>query len=180
MTRGMPGFLNVLAPDDALNVLRERLDPRVEEESVATPDALGRVTAEDVRSPEGLPSFPRSTMDGFSVRSADTFGASEGLPAYLEVRGEIPMGTASQIDLSPGQAAKAYTGGMLAGGADAVVMVEHTQSVDANTIACLIFQDGSRPAALGIFTSVSKRKAESANAYTERDGRYWVCIPVTA
>jgi molybdopterin molybdotransferase len=133
----MPGFFNVLAPDDALKVLRERLDPSVAKEPMATHEALGRVTSEDVRSPEDLPSFPRSTMDGFSVRSADTFGASEGLPAYLEVQGEIPMGTASKIDLSPGQAAKAYTGGMLAGGADAVVMVEHTQSVDANTIEVL-------------------------------------------
>ena len=76
-------------------------------------------------------------MDGFSVRSADTFGASEGLPAYLDVVGEVPMGQAPAIELVSGQAARAYTGGMLAGGADAVVMVEQTQAVDETTIEVL-------------------------------------------
>ena len=69
-------------------------------------------------------------MDGVSVRARDTFGATEGLPAYLEVVGEVPMGEAPDRSVGPGQAVHAYTGGMLAQGADAVVMVEHTQRVD--------------------------------------------------
>ena len=139
----MPEFFNVLAPEAALEVLLQHLSPNVDPELIATSDALGRVTAEDIRSPEDLPAFPRSTMDGFSVRSSDTFGASEGLPAYLEVVGEVLMGRAAQVSLSPGQAAKAYTGGMLAKGADAVVMVEQTQPVDESTIEVV------RPVALG-------------------------------
>jgi molybdopterin molybdotransferase len=111
--------------------------PNVETEPIATFEALGRVTAQDILSPEDLPAFPRSTMDGYSVRAGDTFGASEGLPAYLEVVGEVSMGRASQISLAPGQAAGAYTGGMLAKGADAVVIVEHTQPADDNTIEVL-------------------------------------------
>ena len=133
----MPKFFNVLPPDQALQVLKQHLSPDVETESIATSDALGRVIAEDIPSPEDLPAFSRSTMDGFSVRAADTFGASEGLPAYLEVMGEVSMGRASRISLAPGQAAKAYTGGMLATGADAVVIVEHTQSAGENTIEVL-------------------------------------------
>ena len=130
----MSEFLNLLAPDEAVRVLRDRLSPRVESEVVLTAEALGRVTASDIRSPEDLPAFPRSTMDGFSLRSSDTFGASEGVPAYLDVVGEVPMGQQSQLALSAGQAALAYTGGMLAGGADAVIMVEHTQPVGDSTI----------------------------------------------
>jgi molybdopterin molybdotransferase len=73
-------------------------------------------------------------MDGFSVRAADTFGASEGLPAYFTVVGEVPMGATATVKLGMGEADVAYTGGMLAHEADAVVMVEHTQQVNDNTI----------------------------------------------
>ena len=133
----MPEFFNVVEPEAALQVLREHLSPVVDSELIATSDSLGRVTAGEVLSPEDLPPFPRSTMDGYSVRSSDTFGASEGLPAYLDVVGEVPMGRASALSVSPGQAAEAYTGGMLAGGADAVLMVEHTQRADESTIEVL-------------------------------------------
>ena len=133
----MPAFFNVLAPNDALKLLLDRLPPLPDTELVPTQDALDRVCAEDIESPEDLPSFPRSTMDGFSVRSHDTFGASEGLPAYLDVVGEVPMGRTAEIELSSGQAAKTYTGGMLAKGADAVVMVENTQPVDGGSIEVL-------------------------------------------
>ena len=133
----MPKFFNVLPPDEALQALLERLDYRVDPESVPASEALGRVLYDDVASGEDLPAFPRSTMDGYSVRSADTFGATEGLPAYLEVVGAVPMGTASDMSLSPGEAAAAFTGGMLAGNADAVVMVENTQSTGDSSIEVL-------------------------------------------
>jgi molybdopterin molybdotransferase len=130
----MPEFFKVLAPDKALAALLERLDPHVEQEPAPTHQALGRVIAKDISSPEDLPAFPRSTMDGYSVLSSETFGASEGLPAYLEVVGEVPMGQEPRTRLSTGQAAGAYTGGMLAEGADAVVMVENTQASGESTI----------------------------------------------
>lgn len=133
----MPKFFNVLPPDVALQTLLERLDYRVDPESVPASEALGRVLFDEVTSAEDLPAFPRSTMDGYSVRSADTFGATEGLPAYLEVVGAVPMGTAPDVSLSPGEAATAFTGGMLAGNADAVVMVENTQSTGHSSIEVL-------------------------------------------
>ena len=129
----MTEFFNVLAPAEAFEVLRKHLRP-LDVETVDTAAALGRVTAEEVRSPEPLPAFPRSTMDGYSVRAADTFGATEGLPAYLEVVGQVPMGRPAAVRVSTGQAAVAYTGGMLADDADAVVMVEQTQKIDDTTI----------------------------------------------
>src|SRR5215468_4988339 len=123
----MPEFFNVLAPDIALRTLLECLSTRMEAETVPTHQALGRVTAEAILAPEHLPAFPRSAMDGYAVRASDTFGASESLPAYLEVVGEVPMGQAPDFTLATGQATVAYTGGMLANNADAVVMVENTQ-----------------------------------------------------
>ena len=81
----MPEFFNVCAPDVALRSLLDRLQKRVGTEIVPTPQALGRVTAEAVFASEHLPAFPRATMDGYAVRAHDTCGASESLPAYVEV-----------------------------------------------------------------------------------------------
>jgi molybdopterin molybdotransferase len=96
--------------------------------------ALDRVLAEDLLAPADLPTFPRSTMDGFAVRASDTYGASEGLPAYLTVVGECLMGQAPTVRLGVSDAARIATGGMLPDTADAVVMVEQTQEVGANAV----------------------------------------------
>jgi molybdopterin molybdotransferase len=82
-------------------------------------------------------------MDGFAVRAADTYGASEGLPAYLNIGGEVPMGRAPQLEVGPGEAARVHTGGMLPPGADAVVMIENTQALDEHLIEVV------RPVAVG-------------------------------
>ena len=137
----MAEFFNVLAPGDALDALKGLVAPIAAQEDgcevVATADALGRVVAEDVVAAEDLPSFARATMDGYSVRARDTFGASEGLPAYLNVVGEVRMGQAADVRLGVGETAIAHTGGMLAQGADAVVQVERTQRLDDVTIEAL-------------------------------------------
>lgn len=133
----MPEFFNVLAPDAAFEALKPLLPVSVGSDVIPTSDALCRVTSQDIHSPEDLPAFARSTMDGYSVRSHDTFGASEGLPAYLDLVGEVPMGQQADVQLGVGQAATAYTGGMLAQNADAVVMVERTQTLDDTAIEVL-------------------------------------------
>jgi len=124
----MPEFLELLPPPDALKVLLGNIAPVPHVEQIETIDALGRVTAAPVFAPYPLPSFPRSTVDGYAVRSADTFGANDSLPAYLALIGEVPMGAAAGLSLLTGQCALIHTGGMLPQGADAVVMVEFTQS----------------------------------------------------
>ena len=133
----MPEFFNVRSPSQAFEDLRPHLSPITKSEVTPTASSLGRVIAEEVRSPEDLPAFPRSSMDGFSVRARDTFGASESLPALLEVVDDIPTGRSSETALYAGQAAVAYTGGMLADHADAVVMVERTQPADSRSIEVL-------------------------------------------
>lgn len=106
-------------------------------ETVPIDQALGRVTAEPVHAPVDLPPFSRSSVDGFAVRAADTFGASEGLPAYLKVTAEIFMGAAPTQPLGAGEAQKIATGGALPEGADAVIMIEHTEELTGDEIGAL-------------------------------------------
>ena len=103
-------------------------------EQVSLDEALGRVVAEDIVAEQDLPGFDRSTMDGFAVMSSSTFGASEGNPAYLSVVGAVGMGQIPGMAVGAGQAVRIATGGMLPDGADSVVMVEHTDAVDDETI----------------------------------------------
>ncbi len=96
--------------------------------------ASRRVLAEDIISQENIPGFNRATMDGYAVKARDTFGASDSLPAYLEVKGEIRMSEKPAFPLPDGQAIRISTGGMLPEGADAVVMLEHTDQLSETTI----------------------------------------------
>ena len=131
----MPEFFNVLPPEQALATLLEALlQTSLGVEDIPVEESLGRITGAQLMTSEDLPTFPRSTVDGYSLRAADTFGATEGLPAYFTVAGEVPMGRAPDFSVGLGQAAVTYTGGMLANNADAVVMVESTQQVDSATI----------------------------------------------
>jgi molybdopterin molybdotransferase len=133
----MPELFTVLSPDDALKKLFDHLPAQITIETIETADGLQRVLAESPIATMPLPSFPRSTMDGYAVRAMDTFGASEALPAYLKVIGESPMGRAPSIELSSGQTAIIHTGGMIPSGADAVVMIERTQKVTEAEIEVL-------------------------------------------
>src|SRR6185437_12790990 len=103
-------------------------------EAVALEDAHGRVPASPVAAAADLPGFARSTVDGYAVRAADTYGASEGLPSYLDVAGAIAMGRAPEVAVTAGQAVAMPTGGVIPDGADAVVMVEYTQEAMPGTI----------------------------------------------
>ncbi len=133
----MPEFFKVLPPADALARFLEHLPPRGQAETVPLPEALDRVTAEALRAPVSVPAFARSIMDGYAVRAQDTFGASATLPAYLTVAGEVSMGAEPGFALKAGQAALVHTGGMLPAGADAVVMVELTQTAREGEIEVL-------------------------------------------
>ncbi len=106
----------------------------VDTEEVALVEGLGRVLAEDVYSDVDIPDFDRSTMDGFAVKAASTFGASEANPAYLNVCGQVRMGMPPDFAIGPGEAARIATGGMLPQGADSVIMIEHTDALDDTTI----------------------------------------------
>ena len=128
----MPEFLTLLPPDDARDLLLSHLasrQPVIDSESIDVVSALSRILAEDVIAPQPLPDFQRTTVDGYAVRAQDTFGATDSLPAYLTLIGEVPMGDTPVFEIGAGQCALIHTGGMLPNGADAVVMLEYTQMV---------------------------------------------------
>jgi molybdopterin molybdotransferase len=136
--KDMLGRGNVITAGEALGRLLEKLSRKApREKKVPIEEALGMVCSADVAAPEDLPAFARSTVDGFAVRAADTFGATETMPAYLNIAGEIFMGERAGSVLSKGVGVKIPTGGMLPGGADAVVMYEHVQAVDEKMIEVL-------------------------------------------
>ena len=133
----MPEFLNLLNPQEALKLFLSTIPKSPKQETILTKDALGRVTAEAFFAPNPLPEFPRTTVDGFAVRATDTFGANESLPAYLSQIGEVPMGDKPKFSLGKGECALIHTGGMIPDRADAVIMVENTQTSRENEIEIL-------------------------------------------
>jgi len=125
-------FLNVIDRDEAERRFRGAIDLKpLGAEEVALADALGRVLADDVVARVDVPSFDRSNYDGYAVRAADTYGAQEEDTRSLDVLDEVlATGVVPSGQVTPGTAMAIATGGMLPRGADAVVMVEHTESID--------------------------------------------------
>ncbi len=129
-------FLKILSREEALARFEAALFPRaVPSEKRKLGDALGVALAEDITAPIDVPPFDRSNVDGFAVRSADLAAAGEGAPRRLTLNGEtIHCGTAPRMQVAAGTATPIATGGPLPRGADAVVMVEHTQPVGSDAI----------------------------------------------
>lgn len=133
-----PVFLSLTPKDEAWQIFCDHVSPGPRAtEQVSLLDAAGRALAHDVMSPIDLPGSARSTMDGYAMRAADTFGASDALPALLTIAGEIHMGEIAQVDLPRHSCVRVATGSMLPAGADAVVMVELTEELDDTTVAIL-------------------------------------------
>jgi molybdopterin molybdotransferase len=128
---GLKFFFQAVTPDDARAALAEFAPVGTEPRPVE--EAAGRVLAVDVAAPADLPHFDRANMDGYAVRASDTFGASTSLPAYLRLVGTIAMGRPARRRIAKGEAVRISTGGMLPPGADAVVMIEHTEEVAARS-----------------------------------------------
>jgi putative molybdopterin biosynthesis protein len=122
-------FLTILSREDALARFEAALFPRpVPSEMRSLVDALGCALAQDVMAPVDVPPFDRANVDGFAVRSADLASVSETAPVRLTLTGEvIACGVAPVKPVLSGTATSIATGGPVPRGADAVVMVEHTQ-----------------------------------------------------
>jgi putative molybdopterin biosynthesis protein len=125
-------FLEVVSPEEAWNRFKRHLDlSPVAAESVALANALGRILAHDIAASIDVPPFDRSGVDGFAVRAADTASATEQTPRLLRLNQEvIACGHAPRIEVTDGTATAIATGGAIPRGADAVIMIEHTDLVD--------------------------------------------------
>ncbi|SCY03694.1 molybdopterin molybdotransferase MoeA [Alkaliphilus peptidifermentans] len=106
----------------------------LEIEEVTLMEAADRVLADDIISPINVPEFNRSTVDGYAVIAKETVGASEGLPGFLNIIGEVEMGKSAIKSIRSGECCYVPTGGMLPEGSDGVVMVEYTELLDDKTI----------------------------------------------
>ena len=132
-----PEFFRVLPVAEALKLFDVHWQPTPQTETLSTAAALNRIVARDLVSPVQVPSFRKSTVDGYALRAKDTFGASQSLPAFLEVTAEVKMGDVPTRPVKPGEALQIHTGGMLPDSADAVVMVEYVQAAGEREIEVL-------------------------------------------
>jgi molybdopterin molybdotransferase len=131
-------LLKVKTPKEAAALINETFGHvQTGLETVPLNHAVGRVVAKPIMASEYIPGFNRSTVDGYAVYSADTFGCSESMPALLTLSGEVLMGIAPPFLLSKGACMAIPTGGALPDGADAVVMLEYAENYQDGTIGIL-------------------------------------------
>lgn len=117
------GFKRRTRVAEARATLLDSAEPHGRTETVPLADADGRVLAEPIDAPAPVPGYDRAAMDGYAVRAEDTFGASDRSPAVLRERDH------EDGSIAPGEAARVHTGSALPEGADAVVMIEHVETV---------------------------------------------------
>jgi molybdopterin molybdotransferase/putative molybdopterin biosynthesis protein len=124
-------FLEVLSAEDARARFEKHLDlSPLAPETVPLSAALTRVLAADVVAAVDAPPFDRSNVDGFALRASDTVGASDATPRIFRLNAEvIAYGDAPAQEVTPGTATTIATGGVIPRGADAVVMIEHTELI---------------------------------------------------
>lgn len=129
-------FLEVINRDEAEQRFHGALNLQpLGVELVKLDQALGRILAQDIRSSHNVPSFDRSNYDGYAVKASDTHGATEEVPCPLALLKEtIATAVVPQTEVTAGCAMSVATGGMIPRGANAVVMIEHTDMVDGNLV----------------------------------------------
>ena len=121
--------------DEGQRLLKESYDNiKRKNELRHSSEALGFVLAEDVFARESLPLFTRSTVDGYAVKSENTYGGSSALGIPLKVIGSIPIGVETTAVLKDQDCFEVVTGSMLPAGSDSVVMVEHTEALGSDEI----------------------------------------------
>lgn len=130
----MAELFKVLTLDEARAAIMSRMPVVHAGLKVPILESLGRRLVKEVRAVDDVPAFNRSTVDGYAVKAKDTYGASEGIPSYLDVCGEVLIGRVPSGRVNTGQTWYIATGGMLPEGTDAVVMVEYTEELDSRTI----------------------------------------------
>ncbi|MFB6089488.1 MAG: molybdopterin biosynthesis protein [Halobellus sp.] len=122
-------FRDLVDPDVAHDAI-DSLDLAPEPETVPLSEARGRVLAERIDAALDVPGFDRATVDGYAVRGRDTFGADEADPVTLDLVGEVHAGEEPDVPIGEGEAVEISTGAVMPDDADAVVMVERTETSD--------------------------------------------------
>ena len=131
-------MLSVKTPEEVFEIIEKKFNMLEDlKEYTSLETACGRILAEDLCATEYVPSFHRSTVDGFAVHASDTFGCSDSIPAILENTKEIFMGEEAAFSLPTGFCSPIPTGGQLPEGADAVQMIEYSEDYGDGTTGIL-------------------------------------------
>jgi putative molybdopterin biosynthesis protein len=179
---GQEQFLTVLDRDEAERRFHASvvLAPRGID-TVALDAALGRVLAVDILSPVDVPSFDRSNVDGFAVVAEDTFGASEEVPRRIRLATEvIHTAVVPTTVIRSGEAVAIATGGMMPRGADAVVMVEHSDVVSDHVHILRAVTAGSGVSFAGTDITAGETVLRRGTILTSRDTGVLAAIGVSA
>lgn len=104
-------------------------------EKISIDDAMERVLSADIVATVNVPHFNRSVVDGYAVKLTDVQGASNAIPGFLRIIGEVPMGKATDLVLNQGETAYVPTGGMIPEGTEAMVMIEYTEKLGDRDLA---------------------------------------------
>ncbi|MBT2657704.1 molybdopterin molybdotransferase MoeA [Bacillus sp. ISL-18] len=124
-------FFKVKTVEETFTLIDEKISAIGDTEVRELSSALHYILASPVAAKENVPSFDRSTVDGYAVRAKDTYGSSESMPGFLNVAGEVKMGEVPTVEVTKGSAVYVPTGGMLPKGSDSVIMIEHCEDVDS-------------------------------------------------
>ena len=124
----MSMFLSLKSVREAKSTI-SGLAHRTESERINLSESYGRILAKDIISKENIPGFSRSVVDGYAVISKDTTGAGEAIPAMLDFKGRVEMGTFSSENIISGSCTYVPTGGNVPDGADAVAMIEYCEAI---------------------------------------------------
>lgn len=122
-------FFQVKSVEETFQLVNEMVKPLTVSITKPLFEALHFVLAEDIIVRENVPSFRRSSVDGYAVKARDTFGSSENMPGFLSAAGEVKMGQEPPRALQNGEAMYVPTGGMLPEGSDSVIMIEHCEDI---------------------------------------------------
>ena len=126
-------FRKLVTIDEAQKIIRQHFKPGpLGTEEIHLLNAAGRTLAEDVTATLDIPPFDRSTVDGYAVRAEDTLGAEENHPFTLKLIGMLNIGEMPKTKVTKGKTAEIVTGAPIPEGADAVVMLEHTERTNSS------------------------------------------------
>ena len=121
-------FFEVKSYTETINIVQELVKGfSTREKIVSINDALNKVLAIDIFSKEDLPNFDKSTVDGYAVKAANTYGATEAIPTLLSLIGAVSMGESFDGKIIDGQTVYVPTGAKIPSGANGVVMIENSE-----------------------------------------------------
>lgn len=129
-------LLKVKTIDEMKKIINETFKALIlEKETIDIGHGLGRVLSSDIVSTIDVPHFDRSVVDGYAVKLTDVQGASNAIPGFLRITGEVEMGKETMCILKQGETLYVPTGGMVPAGTEAMIMIEYTEKLGEKDLA---------------------------------------------